>query len=129
MLTAAALLVLWALVVYLAVLGASALIRPKLALSFLSGFAQTRRANNLEGLARLTAGLAFVAADEPLGWSPWGLVIGLFLAVSAIALLLLPELHRKVAPRLVGLVSGFMPLLGIGALLCAGLLALALIWS
>jgi hypothetical protein len=127
MLTVASLLILWALVGYLVMLGLAALLRPKRALAFLFGFAQTRRANRTEGLLRLAAGLAFGVADKPLRWSPWGVIIGAFLALSAIALLLLPGHHRSLAPRLVGLVEGRMTLLGIGSLLLALLLALALI--
>jgi uncharacterized protein YjeT (DUF2065 family) len=64
--------------------------------------------------------------DEANGWTPWGLVIGAFLAISAAALLLAPGLHRRLAPRLVGMVRNFMPLVGAGALLLGVALAFAL---
>jgi hypothetical protein len=118
----AAQFVLWSLVLYLLLLGIAAVVRPPFARAFLFGFAQTRRANNIEGLARLAVGLSFIILDKPRSWSPWALAIGLFLVVSAIALLLLSDLHKRAAPRLVSLVSERMPLLGLASLLLAALL-------
>jgi hypothetical protein len=53
--------------------------------------------------------------------------VGIFLAVSALALLLFPGLHKKVSPRLVAKISGFARLLGLASMALAGALALALV--
>lgn len=129
MVISAALIILWCLVLYLALFGLAALLQPGPALSFLFRFAQTRRTNTIEGLARMAAGLAFIVLDRLRSWSPWGLVIGASLVMSAAALLLFPAVHRRLAPRLVGLVRGYMPLLGLASLGLALLLCAALVRS
>lgn len=126
-LVTAALAILWLLVAYLLWLGVLALVRPQRALRFLFAFAQTRAANLIEGFMRLAIGLACLILDGPGDWTPWGLVVGSFLAVSAVVLLLAPEYHRRLAPRLVALVQRFVPLIGICSLLLAGLLASTLL--
>nr|WP_314441572.1 hypothetical protein [uncultured Sphingomonas sp.] len=126
-LVTAALAILWLLVAYLLWLGVLALVQPQRALSFLFVFAQTRAANLVEGVSRLVIGLAFLILDGPGGWTPWGMVVGSFLAISAVVLLLAPEYHRRLAPRLVSLVQRFVPLMGLCSLLLAGLLASTLL--
>ncbi|NJC04854.1 hypothetical protein GGQ97_000647 [Sphingomonas kaistensis] len=119
--------VLWLFAAYLLLLGFTALIRPGVALRFLFGFAQTTAANTAEGVARLAIGIAFLILDRANGWSPWGLAIGGFLGLSAVALLLVPDYHRRLAPRLVALVQNAMPFVGLGSLCLSFLLAFALV--
>lgn len=112
---------------YLLGLGAAALIAPSRARRFLSAFAQTPRANALESAARLAAGLAFIGAAPRLRIPDLGLGIGLFLAATALLMLVLPEAHKRFAARSVAAVGRMFPLFGAAAIGLAGLLALLLI--
>ena len=111
---------------YLLVLGAGVLIAPARARRFLAAFAQTPRANALEAAIRLAAGLAFIGAAPRLRIPDVGLVLGLFLAATALLMLVLPSAHKRFATRSVAVVGRLFPLLGAASIVLAALLALLL---
>lgn len=117
----------WLLVVYLALLGLAALFRPALALMFLSAFARSRRVNAAEAGARGLVGFAFIILDPGLGWRGIGLLLGVFLLLTSVLMLIFPEQHRRLAPRLVGSISRFMLPFGLSSLGLALFVALALL--
>ena len=123
---ALALIILHGCAIYLVVLGLVALLDPKRALRFLRKFAQTRRVNAIEALCRIVAGLAFVNLAPELPASGVILGFGLVLIVSAIAMLALPDLHRRFADRVVPGIARFVPLVGIVSLGMGAMLVLIL---
>lgn len=114
---------------YLGWLGGAAIGRPALALSFLSAFARTRSANTLEAGLRALVGAAFLVLDDPLGWRGAGLLLGIFLLLTALLMVFLPETHRRLAPLLVGSVRRFMLPFGVASLVLAVALGWALVRS
>jgi hypothetical protein len=106
--SAFALAILYAFAIYLIGLGLVASSDPRRAIRFLGLFAQTRRANALEAGLRLIVGLAFLrlADDLPGRWIP--LTFGGVLIVSAIAMLALPDAHRRFADKVVPQASRFI---------------------
>ena len=123
---AAAYALAWLLVLYLLLLGLLSLFRPATALDFLSAFARNRRINAAEALGRGLAGSAFLILDSELGWDGVGLVLGAFLVVTSMLMLLLPEQHRRLAPRLVGSIRGYMIPFGLASIVLGFTLAWAL---
>ena len=123
---ALALIVLYGCATYLVLLGLVALIDPRRALGFLRKFAQTRRANAIEASCRIAAGLAFTNVAPDLPASDVILGFALVLIVSAVAMLALPDLHRRFADRVVPGIARFVPLVGIVSLAMGGVLALML---
>ena len=113
---------------YLIVLGFVALLQPMRAFRFLRRFAQTRRANAIEAACRMAVGLAFIilAPNLPLALAFLG--FGWVLVLSAIAMLLLPDLHRRFADRVVPGIERFLPLIGIVSTVAGSLLVITL-WS
>jgi multisubunit Na+/H+ antiporter MnhG subunit len=100
---------------YLVALGTLALIRPDAAYRFLAAFAQTASANRLEAILRSLAGAGAVLASGALPHPRWWAVGGVFLIVTAIAMLALPDLHRRFAARAVPKARPFMRPIGIVA--------------
>lgn len=121
--------ILWAATAYLIALGMVAIFRPRAGLRFLSGFAQTPLANGFEAAARAAVGTALVALDGRLGGQGWAAAIGGFLIVTAALMLLLPGLHRRLAPRLVRSLEGAMRPFGAASLLLGGIFAVVLLRS
>ena len=121
---AASTLILWATAAYLLVLGVTAIVTTARTRIFLVGFAQTTSANLVEGGLRLLVGLTFIAASGRTRGPTVSLIIGWFLVVTAVAMLLLPSLHRRFAATTTSRVASVLPLVGIGSIL----LALALAW-
>ncbi len=111
---------------YLASLGVVALVRPESAHLFLSGFAQTRRANWIEAAVRGAVGLAFVVAAPVLPWALAMRVIGGILVLTAAAMPLFPEQHRQIAARSVAGIATWMLPIGVASLLLAVALLAAL---
>ncbi len=91
--------ILWLAISYLIILGLMVIFWPSLAKIFLFGFAQSTLANLVEVGLRFLVGLAFVGASNETKQSAVSLTIGLFLAASALLMLLLPGLHRRFAVR------------------------------
>ena len=119
----ASIAVLWIVVAYLAGLGVLALLRPATVCVFLSGFAQTTRANLTESGLRLLAGAAFIGASSHTRDKAAALVVGSFLAISALMMLLLPDIHRRFATRSTTRLFDFLPLFGLASLMLAAALA------
>ena len=115
--------ILWLAVGYLVLFGVVVIAKPARARLFLSGFAQTTRANMVEAGLRLLVGLAFVGASNQTKYPSISVVIGLFLAVSALLMLLLPGLHRRFASRSTASLFGVFPLFGLASLMLAAALA------
>lgn len=112
----AGLVVLWLASAYLLGLGLVAIVKPALAHRFLSGFAQTRRANWAEAVVRGTCGLALVAVAPMLPIPGLALGAGIFLLVTAALMPVLPDLHRRIAARSVAGIAPYMRLVGVGAI-------------
>ena len=121
-----ALVILTLAALYLVVLGVVALLRPEAAHRFLASFAQTRRANWIEAVVRGAVGLAFVVAAPVLPWPLAMRIIGAFLLLTAAAMPLFPDQHRRIAARSVAGIAGWMRLIGVGSLLLAVALLAAL---
>lgn len=115
---------LWALVIYLLTLAATALILPSRARAFLDGFASDWRANLFEASVRALAGLAFIAAASTTKLPQAGRLIGVFLFATAVLMALLPGLHQRFARPATRFIFSILPLFG---LLSVGL-ACALVW-
>lgn len=111
---------------YLIGLGLASLWRPAQVVGFLSAFAQTRRANRLEAALRALFGLALVGM-APRWTSVAALAAGLFLVVTALAMLAWPDAHRRLAARSVASVAGAIRLIGLASLVlgCALIVLLA----
>ncbi len=122
-----AFVILWLAIVYLALLGIAAIVRPAAARHFLEGFAQTPRANLVEAMVRFAIGVSFAVAAPflpfPLGFR----VIGAFLALTALLMLVLPRQHRRLAAHSVAMVAPYVRLIGAASLVLAGLLA-TILW-
>lgn len=112
---------LWQIVVlaavgYLLVLGVAAYVRPALSRRFLAGFAATRKANTVESLLRLLAGVAFIGASPGMRFSELFFWFGVVLAVTAVPMLLLPGLHGRYAAWAVPFAQRILPFYGAGAI-------------
>lgn len=92
---------------------------------FLSGFAQTTRANVAEALARSLIGLALIGM-APVWQSLIAVGAGLFLVVTALAMLAFPQQHRRLATRSVSAVSGSVRYIGVASLAFGGALIVLL---
>ncbi len=115
--------ILWLAVAYLILLGFMVIARPALARRFLSAFAQTTVANLIEVGLRLLVGMAFVAASNRTKDPPISVAVGLFLAISALLMLLLPAAHRRFAAKSTARLSDFFALFGLASLALAAVLA------
>lgn len=123
----AALIILWTTCLYLLGLGAAMLFTPNRARRFLSAFAQTPKANLIEAVIRLAAGLAFLIAAPVLDHPLVVRCFGVFLAFTALFFIAAPGLHRRFAARSVAAVLPFLPWLGVASIVLAILLAAYLI--
>lgn len=101
--------------IYLIALGGMAILRPSTAVRFLSGFAQTTRANVAEAVVRSLIGLAIIGM-APVWQSLIAAGAGLFLIVTALAMLVFPQQHRRHATRSVSAVSGAIRYIGAASL-------------
>jgi len=119
-------LILWLASFYLLGLGVLILVARDRAHRFLAAFAQTTRANWIESLLRMLVGMAFVVAAPRLAHPLVARSFGLFLAATAMLLVIAPHLHRRFAAPAVASVAPFLPLLGVGSIILAILLALYL---
>lgn len=77
----------------------------------------------VEAGLRLLVGLAFVGASNRTRDPSISIVIGLFLAISALLMLLLPGLHRRFASRSTASLFGVFPLFCLASLMLAAALA------
>ena len=118
----ASLAILWLAVAYLATLGIAVLFRPAIARLFLSAFAATTKANVIECALRFIVGLAFIGASSRLKHPIIATGLGLFLAVTALILLLLPGLHRRFAETVTKRLFRVFPPFGLVSLALAALL-------
>ena len=121
-----ALVILWLACLYLLALGLLILLARDRAHRFLASFAQTTRANWTESVLRMLVGAAFVIAAPLLDYPVAARYFGLFLAATALLLVIAPQLHRRFAAPAVASVAPFLPLLGIASIAMAILLALYL---
>jgi hypothetical protein len=110
--------------VFLIVLGITTFAAPDRARAFLGAQASTLFINSVEGVLRLIVGVALigfargVAAPEVLSFA------GAFLALSAVAILILPGIHKGFAAWAVPFALNILAVYGAGALV----LGLALAW-
>lgn len=79
----------------------------------------------MEAALRAATGIALVVAAPELPFARMLRLTGWFLLITALAMPLLPDLHRSFAQRAVGAVAPHIRLVGIGAI--AGALALGLL--
>jgi uncharacterized protein YjeT (DUF2065 family) len=123
---ALAIVVSYGFAAYLILLGLVALSDPPRAFRFLRAFAQTRRSNAIEAACRIAVGSSFVtlAGELPLGHAV--LFFGWVLILSALAMLALPELHRRFADRVVPAIERYVRPIGIVSLAAGCLFAIAL---
>ena len=124
---AAALVVFSGFAAYLVLLGLVALSDPPRAFRFLRNFAQTGTANAVEAACRIAVGLSFLMLARDLPFEPAFLIFGGVLIVSAVAMLALPDLHRRFADRVVPATERFIRPIGIVSL-AAGCLLAILLW-
>lgn len=110
---------------YLIGLGIVVFRRRELALRFLGGFAATPAANALESLLRLVAGIAFMGASPAMHMAELFAAFGAVLVVTAIPMLLLPDLHKRYAGWAVPFAQRIAPLFGVLALLLGVLVLFA----
>ena len=91
-------------------------VRPQLAERFLRSFASSARAHYTEQTLRLTAGGALVVFS-PSMWHPdLFRVFGWLIAVTAVALLLLPwRWHHELGKQVIPLLVRYMKLFALGA--------------
>lgn len=115
--------VLWLAAAYLIFFGLAVILKPARTRKFLSSFAQSTMANLTEAGLRATVGLAFVGASGSTKAPEFSILLGLFLAVSAVLMALLPGLHRRFAARATASVFKMFPALGVMALMLATALA------
>lgn len=88
---AGAQVILWAFAVWLIGVGVLCLIYPRTALKGLSKFASTTLINYTELVVRLIVGMAFVGAASAAAHPNVFKVIGIFLAVTAVIIMLIPR--------------------------------------
>lgn len=115
----------WASAAYLFVLGALALIRPRVVERFFDGFASTLRLNLLEAALRLLVGLAFMAVSPGTKLPLLVFGFGAVLAASALPMALLFKAHKRLAAWAVPFAKRMMPLLGFSALVAGA----AIVWA
>lgn len=113
----------WACVAYLLILGALIFIRPAIVHRFFGGLASSWRVNFLEAVLRLVAGLAFVAVSRETKFPVAVFWCGAVLAVTAVPLMFLHQLHRAQAAWVLPLTRRFLPVMGIVAIALGGLIA------
>ena len=118
--------VVWACAVYLFVLGAITFIRPSLANRFLGGFASSRLMNSVEAVLRLIVGLAFMATSPAMKLSVVFFWSGAILALTAIAIMFLYDLHRSFRPSVLPLLERFLPVYGALSIALGAVIAWAL---
>ncbi len=121
-----ALLILWLACFYLLALGLLILFARARAHRFLAAFAQTPRANWTESILRFLVGGALIVAAPGLDHPLVARVAGVFLAATALMLVIFPALHRRFAAPAVESVAPYLPLLGIASIAMAVALALYL---
>lgn len=117
----------WALraaAAFLIGLAAMTMVFPARARAFLAGQASTLCLNTLEGALRLVAGVALIGFAARTGLPAWLTLAGLFLAVTAVAMVLLPGLHRRYAQWAVPFALKILPVYAAGAFA----LGVALVW-
>ncbi|HET9355467.1 MAG TPA: hypothetical protein VFO42_04805 [Sphingomicrobium sp.] len=121
-----AIIVTFGFAAYLILLGLVALADPPRTFNFLRKFAQTRTANAFEAACRIAVGLSFVTLAQDLPIRLAFLIFGWVLIISAIAMLALPDLHRRFADRAVPAVGRFIRPIGIVSLAAGCLIAIVL---
>lgn len=112
---------------YLAALSVACVVRRDLAIRFLGGFASSWRANSLEAVLRLAAGLSFMGASPDLKGSIAFFTFGAFLAVSAVIMGVAWPLHRRYARWAVPFAQRILPLYAALSAALGGLVVWALI--
>ncbi|MGZ8998679.1 MAG: hypothetical protein ACXW2T_07485 [Allosphingosinicella sp.] len=122
-LVSGAILVLWLACLYLLGLGLLILFARDRAHRFLAAFAQTTRANWTESMLRMLVGVAFVIAAPRLDHPLAARTFGLFLAATALLLVIAPGLHRRFAATAVASIAPYLPLLGVGSIILGMALA------
>lgn len=110
---------------YLIVLAGVIFFRRDLAMKFFSGFASTAGLNTLEVVLRFLAGIAFMGAAAQSRFPEISFYFGLFLAVTALVLLLFYPLHKRFAVVVMKGLPVFLPLMGPVCLVLAGLIIYA----
>ncbi len=112
---------------YLACLGAVALVAPALARRFLLGFARSRARHYLELAVRLVVGGAFLVCAPALQFPLVFTTFGWAIVLTTIGLVLVPwRWHMHFARQAVPRALQFLPLLGVASLLLGGFVLFAL---
>lgn len=102
---------------YLLILGASALLRPKIAARFLSGLATTQALHITELAIRIVVGIAFVSSAPHVAFSPVIAALGWVLIGTSVVLALVPwRLHQRFAAWSVPQALQYLPLIGFSSL-------------
>ena len=101
--------------VFLIAVALSVLIMPEQAKRFLSGYASTLLVNSIEGVLRALVGLSLTGYAHQAGLSFILELAGVFLVVSALAILVLPGLHKSFARWAVPFALRILPVYGAGA--------------
>jgi hypothetical protein len=112
---------------YLAALSVACIVRRDLAMRFLGGFASSWRANGLEAVLRLAAGLSFMGASPDLKASIAFFTFGAFLAVSAVVIGVAWRLHRRYARWAIPFAQRILPLYAALSAAFGGLIVWALV--
>ena len=101
--------------VFLIALSLSVVFVPEQAKRFLSGYASSLLANSIEGVLRALVGLSLAGYAHEQGLGAILVLVGTFLVVSALAILLLPGLHKRFARWAVPFALRILPVYGAGA--------------
>ena len=107
---------------YLMLLAAVIFFRRDWAMAFFGGFASTPNLNAIEVALRFLAGIAFMGVASETRFPEVSFYFGLFLAVSALAMLPLYRMHKRFADVVMKALPAFLPLMGLGSLIFAGLI-------
>lgn len=118
-------LAVWACAAYLLALGALAFLHPPVVHRFFNGLAASWGNNFLEAILRLIVGLAFMAVSPDTRLPLLFFWFGAALAITAIPMMFLYRLHKRLAAWVIPLSKRVLPLMGIVAIALAGLIVWA----
>src|SRR5262245_56934626 len=88
-------LAVWGAAAYLVILGILIFVRPSAVMRFFDGFASSSRINFLEAAVRLIVGVGFIGISPETRFPAVFFWAGAALAITAIPLMFLYELHNR----------------------------------
>jgi len=121
--------ILLATAVFLIGLGLVIFVAPERAKRFLSGFASTLSLNTLEALLRLLVGVSLAGFANNTGLPELVAYIGIFIAASAVVMLLLPSVHKRFGEWAIPFALKILPAYGAGAILLGIILGLTTLFG